>query len=146
LIFILCTNKQQTTMNTQVRINNLSPQQSAQLLDAIDWGKLIPAAIDLVKLATSGQLFTDLQRTVALIKEIIDALVAAEQSTNLSFDWEQLLRIILDILLPIFMGKNVPASASASAPPSAQFNWSQIIELLIGILLPIILKQRQATH
>ena len=88
----------------------LTAQQQALFLENIDWSSLIPAAIDLFKHIQSGQLLTDYQRTIDIVKEILESLSIAEQQamdvdpSMQRIDWATILPIILKFLIPILVG------------------------------------------
>ena len=89
----------------------LTAQQSQALfLENIDWSTLIPAAIDLFKHIQSGQLLTDYQRTIDIVKEILESLSIAEQQamnqdpSMQRLDWATILPLILKFLIPILIG------------------------------------------
>lgn len=92
-------------------IQTLSVQQSQALfLEQINWSSLIPAAIDLFKLIQSGELLSNWERTLAIIKDILESLSLAEQQAMQAnpgmqaIDWATILPLILKFLIPILVG------------------------------------------
>lgn len=85
-------------------MSTMTPQQQAQFINNIDWTRLIPAAIALFKQVQDGKLVDDWQRTVEIVKEILESLAIAEQQSAMRIDWAALLPIILKIIIPILIG------------------------------------------
>lgn len=86
------------------QFNSLSTEQQALFLESINWSRLIPAGIALIKQIQDGNLVTDWGRTLDIIKEILDSLSQAEQQSMLKIDWATLIPIILKFILPILIG------------------------------------------
>ena len=87
----------------------MTAQQQAMFIDNVDWARLIPAAIDLFKHIQANKLISDWNRTIDIVKEILEALAVAEQQLKAqgvsaqAINWAALLPIILKFIIPILI-------------------------------------------
>ena len=87
-----------------ITITSLDQPEAQSFLDEIDFVTLIPAVIDLIKMVQAGTIFTDLQRTFAIIMQIVASLQKAEESASVKVDWGNFLDFFFNNILPILIG------------------------------------------
>lgn len=86
------------------QITSLSQPEAQEFLNNIQWSVLIPAVIDMVKHIQSGSFLSDFNKTIMILKEILDALHKAEIASNGFIDWKTFLPELLKFILPILIG------------------------------------------
>lgn len=82
----------------------MSQPEAQAFLQEINWGTLLPAAIDLFRHIQQGNFITDFERTLAILKEILSALQKAEIASQGLIDWKVFLPQLLKFLIPILIG------------------------------------------
>ena len=93
-------------MKPTIQLNGMTADQSAQFIGTIDWKRLIPLVIQLVRQLQSGNPWENWEELLRIITEIISIITQAQDQCGVQFDWSQLIELLIRYLLPIIIGGN----------------------------------------